>query len=287
MEALEAGHRDQLKAWFAAQRRRREDTSATVLEFALETSDVFREGETKGGALGVDFVEATKPETLVDVGPVPSGGFRGGLRRSQLLVEQRMKARGIGAVVWNCGRSACRLLPRLPECRGGKFRRGLRVLEVGCGTGIVGMACWLRGADVTMTDKADVLELTRSNVARNLGTAEPVGLVVTEHAWGSGTRLLGPPFDVVVGSDCLYDVAALPGLRATLLASTDGDSVVYLAYKRRLDDRERPFFEDLRVHFAEVRFSAAAETPREWRGGTGLHVCRLAGRRASCSEMYN
>ena len=70
----------------------------------------------------------------------------------------------------------------------------------------------------------------------------------------------------------------LPQLLATLLATTGPDSVVYLAYKRRVDEREAPFFALLEAHFASVAFSEASEVPEEWRG-TGLHICRLAGRR--------
>ena len=61
--------------------------------------------------------------------------------------------------------------PRLPEWREeGRFAG--KVLELGTGTGLVGTACWLRGArEVAMTDLPAAIELARANVAANVGAA--------------------------------------------------------------------------------------------------------------------
>lgn len=257
-------HIEQLKAWFASCRR-------TLDEFRFEVSveTVFAEAPSKG-ALGVDFVEATKPVTRVDLGPAPAVGFRKPVR--VLSVEQRMSEGGIGGAVWDCGRVAVALLHRLPECKDGRFP-GTRVLELGTGTAVVGIACWLRGAAVTLTDRPDVLEaLARRNAAAVVADDEwPADFDVRPLVWGSDVSSLHPPFDIVVASDCLYDVTALPALLETLLAVTDAASVVYLVYKRRLDERERPFFLELERHFATVAFVDRSDD-----NFCGVHFCRLA-----------
>lgn len=278
--------KERLKAWFTALRHRIHDAGRLHrdLKFDAETEDVFHRCWSSKSSLGVDFVDAMQSHTLVDVGPVPQpDGFRGNLRWSQLRIEQRMSEVGIGAVVWNCGRFMCRILSRLPECPGGKFRPGVRLLELGCGTGIVGMACWLRGAaSVTMTDIPQMLPLVRANVLANFGDRGdgklPEGITLDEHIWGSDVRRFGRPFDVVVGSDCLYDGKAMPGLLRTLLAVTNRNSVIYLVYKRRLEDRERPFFDQLREYYDNVVFSSARETPLDWQS-SGMHVCRLSAKK--------
>lgn len=252
-----------IRAWFAAQRERRMGSSSTEpLSFALSTNDIFALPAIGGPALGVDFVEARQPHVLVDIGPFVDG-------KKSLRIEQKMSERGIGAVVWNCGRTLCSLMHRLPECRDGRFAPGLRILELGCGTGVVGLACALRGASVTMTDLPENLDLARANAEANKVSS---GVVVQALSWGSPTT---STFDVVIGSDCLYDADVLPALLKTLIAVTHSKSVVYLAYKRRIDDRERPFFDEASLSFKNVLFSDASETPEQWRG-SGLHICRLS-----------
>ncbi|KAJ1445387.1 putative methyltransferase-domain-containing protein [Pelagophyceae sp. CCMP2097] len=286
MSELAAADRARLRAWFADQKRRTAEagTAPKSLDFDLTARDVFASAPAaQGGALGVDFVVACKALVRVDVGRcVPTISSRP--RKTTLKIKQRIDQDGIGGVVWHCGRALATMLPRLPELRGaqvGAFTTGTRVLDLGCGTGLVGLACWLRGADVTLTDLPSVVDLALENCKANVlseGEALPASLRVVAHAWGSCARALGPPFDVVVASDCLYDAKALPDLKATLLSVTDAGSVVYLAYKRRVEEREAPFFADLEEHFSSIKFSQADETPAEWRGN-GLHLCRIAGKR--------
>ena len=280
--SLGDAEKSQLKAWFAAQRARAKAPAAEPLAFPLRAADVFGvAAPTSGGALGLDFVEARAPHALVDVGALPALASRPKVKQN-LRFAQKMGEGGIGAVVWNCGRALCHALPRLPEVNTeGAFNAGTRVLELGCGTGLVGLACWLRGADVDMTDLPEIAPLAFENAASCVGVdgALPAGLHVAPHAWGD-LPLRAPlvaPYDVVVGSDCLYDAKALPALLATLLAVTDENSVVYLVYKRRVDEREAPFFADLEAHFGDVAFTETDAVPEAWRG-TGLHVVRLAKR---------
>lgn len=282
--SLDGEKRTQLKAWFAAQKARRASPAAAeTLSFPLAAADVFgTPAETTGGALGVDFVEARAPHTLVDVGALPESVAGRPRVKSTLRLAQRMGEGGIGAVVWNCGRALAHALPRLPEAAGGAFPAGTTVLELGCGTGLVGLACWLRGADATLTDLPDISPLAEENAIAVAGVdgALPPGLAIEPHAWGtplSPSLEAAAPYDVVVGSDCLYDAKALPGLLKTLLATTDAKSVVYLAYKRRVEEREQPFFAELEAAFSDVALTKADAVPEAWRG-TGLHVVRLAGK---------
>lgn len=61
------------------------------------------------------------------------------------------------------------------------------------------------------------------------------------------------PFDIVLASDCLYDSAMLAGFRKALSATCGHQTVLLMAYKRRLDryplsatvKQNRPNFEIL------------------------------------------
>jgi predicted nicotinamide N-methyase len=78
---------------------------------------------------------------------------------------------------------------------------GRRLLELGCGAGLVASAAAIAGFDVTATDYyEDSLRFTRLNVSRNAGR-EPTTRLVD---WRDLPTDLGT-FDVVVASDVLYE----------------------------------------------------------------------------------
>uniref|UniRef100_A0A7S2G4P6 Calmodulin-lysine N-methyltransferase n=1 Tax=Haptolina brevifila TaxID=156173 RepID=A0A7S2G4P6_9EUKA len=89
---------------------------------------------------------------------------------------------GTGNVLWSGGIGLARYL----EHRyGSDGLAGRRVLELGCGCGLVSLAAAALGASVTATDLPDVLSLvTAPNMAANCGSL--LGTVVTrELVWGS------------------------------------------------------------------------------------------------------
>lgn len=91
------------------------------------------------------------------------------------------------------------LAAHLLELEGG----GRRLLELGCGTGLVATSASLAGFDVVASDYyEDALRFTRVNAQRN-GAATPRGLLLD---WRKLPPDL-PRFDVVVASDVLYERA--------------------------------------------------------------------------------
>ena len=123
--------------------------------------------------------------------------------------------------------------------------RGKRILELGSGTGICGIAAAVLGASsVVLTDWAPVhqklslysagdleqtpplqtssiLSLLQFNVSRNTAVAEPCDLHVRELQWGNrehAARLLGEfgRFDVVIGSEVIYTASCAASILDTL-----------------------------------------------------------------------
>ena len=211
-----------------------------LIQYPHRAVDVFVAGGRES-KLGISFTEAQKKETRV----------------RDLLVEQSMEE--IGGVVWDCSRLTCAVLPEV---------RGKRVLELGCGAGVVGMACARAGATVLCTDGSQkMVDLALRNATKN-----NVDLDVALLRWGDAVQ---ESFDVVFASDCCYDHAALPALLETLRAVTRPHTVVYLTYKRRHDHYEATFFTDLESHFHTVHFSHPDSLPDPWRA-SGFYLCRIA-----------
>lgn len=100
------------------------------------------------------------------------------------------------ADIWPSARVLAAQIARLPGA-------GRRLLELGCGAGLVATMAALTGFDVCASDYyEDALQFTRVNVARHTGEELHTRLV----DWRQMPTDLGR-FDFVVGSDVLYERA--------------------------------------------------------------------------------
>jgi predicted nicotinamide N-methyase len=99
------------------------------------------------------------------------------------------------SVLWRSGMALARQLD-------GESLRGLRVVELGCGLAAPSIAAARGGADVIATDgDSDALQL----VVRN-AEANDVQVEIDMVDWGDPDELVQRgPFDLVLGSDILYE----------------------------------------------------------------------------------
>lgn len=120
-----------------------------------------------------------------------------------------------------------------------KGLRNLRVLELGAGTGMVGVLAARLGGNVTLSDLLHVLPNLRINVELNQKEVEAAGgsLDVQMLRWGFEEDIapLGAPFDLILASDCVYHDTLFEPLMKTLkwLVGSDKGPIVLLAHLRR------------------------------------------------------
>jgi predicted nicotinamide N-methyase len=88
-------------------------------------------------------------------------------------------------------------------------RAGERILEVGCGLALASLVGHRRGADVTA---CDVHPLAAAFLRENVRLNGLPPLRYRHGPWGEAERQVGKPFDLVIGSDLLYE----PDGRGTL-----------------------------------------------------------------------
>jgi predicted nicotinamide N-methyase len=137
---------------------------------------------------------------------------------------------------------------------------GLNVIELGAGTGMLGIAVAAMGANVTLTDQAtfvypdtnshregdaaqlqgrSLLDLLKRNAAQNLSlTQEPGQQIVQVHEmlWGSASHhsaLPHPTFDVIVAADVLLFQSAQRDLLNTLHALSTPQTVILIEHTDR------------------------------------------------------
>ncbi|XP_033722271.1 EEF1A lysine methyltransferase 3 [Tursiops truncatus] len=145
---------------------------------------------------------------------------------------------GVAAHVWDAALSLCNYF----ESQNVDFR-GKKVIELGAGTGIVGILAALQGGDVTITDLPLVLEQIQGNVQANV----PAGgrAQVRALSWGIDQHVFPGDYDLVLGADIVYLEPTFPLLLGTLQHLCGPHGTIYLASKMREEHGTESFFQHL------------------------------------------
>lgn len=167
---------------------------------------------------------------------------------------ERDDAGPLWAQTWTSGVVLAGLLARCPL-------HGVRVLELGCGLGLVAIAAARAGARVTVNDRSKLaLAWTALNAQENRVAVETV-----QCDWQSPQALeVHGPWDLVLGSDILYVERSAHGLTALLDRVVAADGEVWITDPGR---------------DAASAFLASASTAwrlRNYRCGHGVLLHRLA-----------
>ncbi|KAJ3046007.1 hypothetical protein HDV00_003755 [Rhizophlyctis rosea] len=116
-----------------------------------------------------------------------------------------------------------------------------RLIDLGTGTGIVGLTAAYHGAHVTLTDQPHVINgpILKDNIALNTPDLPPNTTLTTtvldwnSHAINPDPETISPPYDIVCGADVMYDISFASPLAHTISNLTNAKSVVFIAYERR------------------------------------------------------
>ncbi|XP_033756891.1 protein-lysine methyltransferase METTL21D-like isoform X2 [Pecten maximus] len=122
------------------------------------------------------------------------------MKNGEQIKIHQLEVGDVGCVVWDAALVMCRYI-ETGDFDGGNSWRGLDVVEVGAGTGVLGVYAAAYGANVTVTDLPEFLPLMNLNIDTNrhhiTGTA-----VAESLKWGEES--LGRTVDCVLMADCIY-----------------------------------------------------------------------------------
>ncbi|XP_037703084.1 EEF1A lysine methyltransferase 3 isoform X1 [Choloepus didactylus] len=121
--------------------------------------------------------------------------------------------------------------------------RGKKVIELGAGTGIVGILAALQGGDVTITDLPLALEQIQGNVQANMPAGDRAQ--VRALSWGIDQHVFPRDYDLVLGADIVYLEPTFPLLLGTLQHLCGPHGTIYLASKMREEHGTESFFQHL------------------------------------------
>ncbi|CDO74096.1 hypothetical protein BN946_scf185043.g146 [Trametes cinnabarina] len=175
---------------------------------------------------------------------------------------------GCGGIAWPAGEVLASYISRTASLD------GKTVLELGSGTGLVGLVAGKLGARVCITDQAPLLDIMKRNVSLN-GLESRVS--VAELNWGEPIPDSIPEPDLVLAADCVYFEPAFPLLVKTLVDLVhDLSTEVLFCYKKRRKADKR-FFALLKKEFS---WQEVADDPqREAYSRDAISLLRLSRRK--------
>lgn len=185
--------------------------------------------------------------------------------------------------LYRCQPSNSPLSGTLSALSNGKTNHRLRILELGSGTGLVGIAAAaILGANVTVTDLLHVIPNLQFNAELNSKVWAPHcgKLDVAPLKWGEADDMdaIGREFDLILGSDVVYhDHLYEPLLRTLgyLLLGGDEKRRVFLMAHLRRWKKESAFFKRAKKLFdVEIIHSDCPSIGRR----VGVSVYRFVGK---------
>merc|ERR1712156_412667 len=217
-------------------------------------------GESQAGCLGQLLFQLAV--TLTIRGPsepyVPdlqvmggNSGEDGSGRVGHLNLVSSVQVGDMGSIVF----PAARALVSWLEEHGGDLK-GVRALELGSGSGVVGLEACALGADVIVTDVEVYTGMIRENIEANQsclkGKAEARGLDWAEEV----SDELKSSIDLLLVSDCVYYEQSLQPLVTTMASLTHPKSTVLLSYEQRPEKGSiyEAFFPLVKKHFHSEQF---------------------------------
>ncbi|KAL1265167.1 hypothetical protein QQF64_003194 [Cirrhinus molitorella] len=149
---------------------------------------------------------------------------------------------GVAASVWDSALHLCQFFESMSL-----DLSGMRIIELGGGTGLVGIVAARLGAHVMITD----LPFAISQIERNIALNTPLSgwpsdaPVVSVLSWGLDHCRFTSSWDFVLGADIVYMPETFPLLLDTLVHLCRDGAVVYLASTMRREQGAQDFYDSV------------------------------------------
>ncbi|XP_023579489.1 protein-lysine methyltransferase METTL21D isoform X1 [Octodon degus] len=174
-------------------------------------------------------------------------------RDGTVLRLQQYGSGGVGCVVWDAAIVLSKYLETPGFSGDGTHSLSRRsVLELGSGTGAVGLMAATLGADVVVTDLEELQDLLKMNINMNkhLVTGSVQAKVLK---WGSEVEDFPCAPDYILMADCIYYEESLEPLLKTLKDLSGSETCIICCYEQRTMGKnpeiEKKYFELLQLDF--------------------------------------
>ncbi|XP_056418601.1 EEF1A lysine methyltransferase 3 [Hyla sarda] len=164
----------------------------------------------------------------------------------ELRITQHFGANlGVAAPVWDAALYLCSFF----EEQKLNFK-GKKVIELGAGTGIVGILASLLGGRVTVTDLTHALPQIRKNVSANVSSDHVPDVCAL--SWGIDQVHFSQDYDFVLGADIVYLKETYDLLIQTLQHLCGPQTTILLSSKMREEHGTMDFFQNILPQYFNV-----------------------------------
>ncbi|KAI0226084.1 Protein-lysine methyltransferase METTL21D [Lamellibrachia satsuma] len=110
---------------------------------------------------------------------------------------------------------------------------GKRVVELGAGTGLVGLQAACLGAFCTITDLPEFVPLMQLNIDANIHLVRTGSIITQALKWGGDVSSFLPPPDYILLADCIYYTQSLEPLVDTIVNLSSSKTTILCCYEER------------------------------------------------------
>uniref|UniRef100_A0A3P9KF46 Valosin containing protein lysine (K) methyltransferase n=1 Tax=Oryzias latipes TaxID=8090 RepID=A0A3P9KF46_ORYLA len=188
----------------------------------------------------------------------------------------------VGCVVWD----AAIVLAKYLETKqfydppsGVNVWSGRRVVELGAGTGVVGLMAATLGAQVIVTDLEELQKLLKVNIKDNQALVSRGSITAKVLKWGDDVSEFLPPPHYVLMADCIYYEQSIVPLVESLKLLSGPETCIICCYEKRTEgvnpEVERKFFELLQQTFICEKIPSDKQDPEFSSPDIHiLHICK-------------
>ncbi|KAM4543198.1 protein N-lysine methyltransferase METTL21D [Odontesthes bonariensis] len=142
---------------------------------------------------------------------------------------------------------------------------GRTVLELGAGTGVVGLMAATLGAQVIVTDLEDLQSLLTVNIEENQALISSGSITAKVLKWGDDVSEFSPPPHYILMADCIYYEQSIVPLVESLKLLSGPETCIICCYEQRTEgvnpEVERQFFDLLQQHFSCEKIPSDKQDP--------------------------
>ncbi|XP_066497202.1 protein-lysine methyltransferase METTL21D [Hoplias malabaricus] len=182
----------------------------------------------------------------------------------------------VGCVVWDAAIVLSKYLETEQFCTS-KTWSGKKILELGSGTGVVGIMAASLGANVTVTDLEDLQPLLEMNIRENQDLVSKGSITAKVLKWGEDVNDFLPHPDYILMADCIYYEQSVEPLVETLKLLAAPETCIICCYEQRTvgvnPEVERRFFERLMQDFDSEEIPTERQDPEF--NSLDIHILHL------------
>lgn len=142
---------------------------------------------------------------------------------------------------------------------------GKNIIELGAGTGVVGLVAASLGANVTVTDLEDLQPLLQLNIRKNQELIRTSSITAKVLKWGENVEDFLPHPHYILMADCIYYEQSVEPLVETLKLLAGPETCIICCYEQRTvgvnPEIEKRFFELLLQDFQSEEVPPEKQDP--------------------------